>query len=172
MPSTYTLISSNVLSSSAASVTFSAIPSTYTDLVLRVSTRTDAAGATATVAAQFNGDTTSANYSETNINSDGAAAYSDRTARGGTWFGITNGNGSTASTFTSAELYIPSYTAAQKKPASVITAFETNATTAYITAVANLYGITTAISSINVYAVAGSNFVSGSSFYLYGISKS
>ena len=42
MPSTYTLISSNVLASSAASVTFSAIPSTYTDLVVRASIRSDA----------------------------------------------------------------------------------------------------------------------------------
>ena len=41
---TYTLISSNVLSSSAASVTFSSIASTYTDLVLRVSARDDRAG--------------------------------------------------------------------------------------------------------------------------------
>lgn len=75
MANTYTLISSNTLTSSAASVTFSSIPATYTDLVLRISSRTDAAGATATVAAQFNGDTTSANYSETNLNSDGATAY-------------------------------------------------------------------------------------------------
>ena len=36
---TYTLISSNVLASSAATVTFSSIPATYTDLVLRVSAR-------------------------------------------------------------------------------------------------------------------------------------
>jgi hypothetical protein len=32
---TYTLIESQVLGSSAASVTFSAIPATYTDLVLK-----------------------------------------------------------------------------------------------------------------------------------------
>lgn len=172
MANTYTLIYSNTLTSSAASVTFSSIPATYTDLVLRISSRTDAAGATATVAAQFNGDTTSANYSETNLNSDGATAYSDRTARGGTYFGITNGNGSTATTFTSAELYIPSYAATQKKPTSVITAYEANSATAYMTAVANLYGITTAISSINIYAIAGSNFLTASSFYLYGIKSS
>jgi len=36
---TYTLISSNVLTSSAASVTFSSIPATYTDLVVRLSAR-------------------------------------------------------------------------------------------------------------------------------------
>ena len=41
MATTYTLITSQTLASSAASVTFSSIPSTYTDLVLRVSARTD-----------------------------------------------------------------------------------------------------------------------------------
>ena len=43
MPATYTLIASNTLSSAAASVTFSAIPATYTDLVLRYSARSDGA---------------------------------------------------------------------------------------------------------------------------------
>jgi hypothetical protein len=37
MANTYTLIASNTLGASAASVTFSAIPSTYTDLVVRYS---------------------------------------------------------------------------------------------------------------------------------------
>ena len=41
MANTYTLISSNVLGSSAASITFSAIPATYTDLVVRVTSRVD-----------------------------------------------------------------------------------------------------------------------------------
>jgi hypothetical protein len=36
MANTYTLIESQVLGSAAASVTFSAIPATYTDLVLKV----------------------------------------------------------------------------------------------------------------------------------------
>ena len=57
---TYTLISSNVLGSSAASVTFSSIPATYTDLVLRVSARTDADD---TSLITFNGTTTG--YSKT-----------------------------------------------------------------------------------------------------------
>ena len=39
MPVTYNLIASNTLSSSAASVTFSAIPGTYTDLLLRITGR-------------------------------------------------------------------------------------------------------------------------------------
>jgi hypothetical protein len=39
MPSTYTLIKGETIGSSAASYTFTAIPSTFTDLVLRISVR-------------------------------------------------------------------------------------------------------------------------------------
>ena len=63
MATTYNLISSNVLSSSAASVTFSSIPAIYTDLVLRCSTR--GTGFSNTVLYYFNGN--SSNTSYTNI---------------------------------------------------------------------------------------------------------
>jgi hypothetical protein len=53
MANTYTLIESQVLGSSAASVTFSAIPATYTDLVLKFSSRNDDTGVTETVYSSF-----------------------------------------------------------------------------------------------------------------------
>jgi hypothetical protein len=59
MASTYEKIASTTLSSTAATITFSSIPQTYTDLVLVCIIGTDGAG---NIQVQLNGDT-GANYS-------------------------------------------------------------------------------------------------------------
>ena len=177
MPSTYTLISSNVLATATANVTFSAIPSTYTDLVLRVSTRQDQSFTNAKLfGIYFNGDNSNL-YSATVLNGNGAAASSTRTDNPGsaTLYDSIYVRGSdllsdTSNTFASAEIYIPSYRATQSRPVGAFTATENNATTAFISALAGLYTPTTAITSIGIQAVA--TFVAGSSFYLYGIKNS
>ena len=168
MPTTYQLISSNTLSTTAASVTFSAIPATYTDLVLRASIRTDAGSPN--VLLRFNGATTS--FSDTAIRGTGSAVNSltNTAASNYNYGGIANGTSSTTSTFTSLEWYIPSYTISQNKPSSVISAYENNGTTAYLTAVANLWSSTAAITEVLITQGSG-NLASGSSFYLYGISN-
>jgi hypothetical protein len=173
MANTYTLIASNTLSSSAASVTFSAIPGTYTDLVVRCSVRL-AAGAGSTIQdllVRFNATTT--NYSITQLTSDGSAASSGRISNT-TRMLITNvvsGDNATNNTFGSVEIYIPSYTVSQNKPIANFGASENNSTTAGISAVAGLWRDTTAISSIELYNGVG-NLASGSSFFLYGIKNS
>ena len=172
MPSTYTLISSNVLSSSAASVTFSAIPSTYTDLMLRVSVRL-VAGSGSTIQdliVKFNGTTT--NYSITQLTGDGSTAASGRISNTTRILlsNVVDGD-ATSNTFGSVEIYVPSYTASQNKPVSAFGASENNATLAGLSATAGLWRDTTAISSIEL-SNATANLVSGSSFYLYGIKNS
>jgi len=57
------------------------------------------------------------------------------------------------------------------EPASYFQVTEDNSTTAYVLAIANLLSSTTAISSLT-FGGYGFNFVSGSSFYLYGIKNS
>jgi hypothetical protein len=84
--------------------------------------------------------------------------------------GLTNCATSTADTFTNAEMYIPSYLSSANKPISQITSMENNTTTAFIEAHAHLIGSSTAINSITF--TASGDFVSGSSFYLYGIKNS
>jgi hypothetical protein len=168
MPSTYTLISSNVLTSSAASVTFSAIPSTYTDLVLRFSVRASSAPEAIRLVLNSWG-----NGSQTTLYGNGASATSDRdTATSGTNLYNINNSSSTSNTFTSGEVYIPSYTVSQNKPLSAFHAQENNGTTAWIQATAGLKSSTASITSISFETVYGGNFVSGSSFYLYGIKNS
>lgn len=175
MATTYTLISSNTLSSSAASVTFSSIPSTYTDLVLKVSARN--AGTSnaypSIMALQFNGDTSSL-YSATFIGGQDSTSFSFNEAnvnRIGVY--SSNSDASTSNTFSNVEIYIPSYLASQHKPTGVYGVSEHNASGfALVAADGGLYRSNTAISSITLSNGNSQNFVSGSSFYLYGIKNS
>jgi hypothetical protein len=171
MANTYTLIASNTLGSSAASVTFSAIPNTYTDLVVRWSAR-GATGLGNNIDFRINGLTTTV-YSRIYLLGDGASASSslgpDETSadmRAGY-----NPSNATASTFNSGEIYLPSYTASQNKPIGSFNVTENNGTTAYIGANANLFRNTSAITSVSIAAASG-NLASGSTFWLYGIKNS
>jgi len=178
MAATYNLIASSTFTASATTVTFSSIPATYTDLLIRLSARTDAATSTdALFSVRFNGDSSSI-YSDTVAYGTGVANGTARTTVTNT---MDNGTqpaaGATSNTFGCAEIYIPSYRISQSKPLSTFSASETNATTAtawfFNGADAGLYRSNTAISSITIGAYAsGANFISGSSFYLYGIKNS
>jgi len=172
MANTYTLISSNVLSASAASVTFSAIPSTYTDLVLKMSARCDRATFPAGYNLRVNGSTTDG--STTYIYGDGATAGSGRQTSNWIQIGQISGANQTADSFTNGEIYIPNYAGSTKKPVSVFNAQEQNSASTYvqIDATAGLYNQTTAITSLVIGLTGAYNLVSGSSFYLYGIKNS
>jgi len=172
MPATYTLISSNVLSSSAASVTFSAIPATYTDLVLKISARTDNAAIQSNSRIQFNSDT-STNYSENWVRGNGATIAASRVSNQVQILEalLVNGDGATANTFNSLEIYIPSYTVSRNKPISSIAMTETNGSTAYLYSTAILWRNTAAVTSISIFNGGTTVYLSGSSFYLYGISN-
>lgn len=174
MANTYTLIASNTLSSSAASVTFSSIPNTYTDLVLRISARNDDTGVTETLRMQVNNNTGTV-YSVTYMYGEGTNVVSGRdTSVDDINDGFRqNGGGATSNTFSNIEIYIPSYTASQNKPLSGFSAAETNAASNnFVMASANLVRDTNAISSIKLFNSTTKVFVSGSSFFLYGIKNS
>jgi hypothetical protein len=121
----------------------------------------------------FNSDTTSSGttYSDTYMLGSGSVATSGRDSSGATIYdvGIPGAN-QTSNTFSSSEIYIPNYTVSQNKPFGSFSVTENNATAADIWAGANLWRNTAAITQINMKAV--SSFVSGSSFFLYGIKNS
>jgi hypothetical protein len=175
MANTYTLIASNTLSSSAASVTFSSIPSTYTDLVVKISARSAYSGGNLDYFEwTFNGLTTSI-YSGTFLYYLPTSVGSNRFSSGtkSTTNAMFPASTATSNTFSSTEIYIPSYTASQNKPYSLFTVAENNSSTDYgIDIDANLIRTTSAISSMTFTGAFGSNFVSGSSFFLYGIKSS
>jgi len=172
MANTYTLIESQVLGSAAASVTFSAIDQTFTDLVLKWSARDDQANYTQTSRLKFNGSAVS-EYSWTQLydSAGTVGSYTSGTAGNNQFAYASNGTTSTANTFTNYEIYIPSYTVAQNKPFSAFGVSEDNSTNGYIIASAHLWRNTSAITTILLYPNSG-NYVTGSSFYLYGIKNS
>jgi hypothetical protein len=171
MPATYTLIASNTLSSTATSVTFSAISASYTDLVLRCSIRNNDVDTWGNVRFRVNSDSAT-NYSSTSLSFDsGGTAGSSRGSSETSFTGVLWEGGSyTANTFTSTEIYIPSYTSTSNRPLSIISTTENNSATANVmNAVANLYRGASAITSITLDNVV---MAVGSSFFLYGIKKS
>ena len=171
---TMTLISSQTLGGTTASVTFSSIPSTYNDLKLVVSARGDTVAYPVTINLKLNGDT-GGNYSYTYLVGNSSATASSRISSNS----VDNapqmsGASSTASTFGAFEIYIPNYNSTGNKPFFGIYVNETNDTTAShaeILPVAHLYRGGSGISSITLTPASG-NFVQYSDFYLYGIKNS
>lgn len=175
MPSTYTLISSNVLTSSAASVTFSAIPSTYTDLVVRTSLRSNRSSTDDNLKIIVNNDSGATSFwSYTRLRGDGSTVASLRTT-GYPWMEVfmIDGNTATSNTFSSNELYFPNYSGSQKKQIGVFNVQEDNAASGPVIAVqAFLRNTTDAISSLEFLPDNSTSWLAGSSFYLYGIKNS
>ena len=174
MPSTYQLISSNVLSSSAASVTFSSIPATYTDLILKCSIRTDFAGSTTSRADIVINGSTSAIYSRTQLRDTAGGVSSFRTANATILFGTTFADAATATAniFSNDEIYFPNYAGSASKVISRYAVAEDNTTTdAAVSVQAGLFSSSAAITSIQL-TFDTANAISGSSFYLYGIKNS
>lgn len=174
MANTYTLISSSTVGAGgASSISFTSIPSTYTDLKVvlsaRSSTSTNRFGS---LGLRFNSATT--NYSDKDIYGNGATAASQSnvyTASGYLYLGEVPSSTATASTFGNVEVYIPNYTGATYKSISVDSVQEDNQTTAYATLVAGLWSSTAAITQIDLYAITY-NFLQYSTAYLYGIKNS
>jgi hypothetical protein len=169
MANTYTLISAvTVGAGGSATISFSSIPQTYTDLKLVLSGRSDSASLT-NVQMQPNGSTSS--LSGKQIYGDGASAFSGTDGGYGSKAALP-GTSQTASTFNNVEWYIPNYTGSTNKSFSCDSVQETNATTAYAQLWAGLWSDTSAITSITLDIIEAGNFVTNSTAYLYGIKNS
>lgn len=166
---TYIPIAKTVLTGTQATVTFSGIPATYTDLLLVMSARSDYAGGYGDIVKiRYNNSGADTNLTSRRIQGYNAAVTSGSSAF--LYFGIMSTSLGTSNTFASAEVYIPNYTGSTNKPASSTSVMEQNDTTNYfLQAHAGLWSDTTAINRIDLISNTGSNFVSGSRFDLYGI---
>ena len=167
MPNTYTLIASNTVSTAVSSVTFSSIPSTYTDLLLKVCARTTRTANQEDLQISYNGST--ANFTARLLQGTGTSAASYTDTR---FYGSAPSASATASTFGNLEAYIPNYASANYKSASIDYVCENNATAAEEGLVASLWSDTAAITSIALTGASSGNFVQYSTFYLYGIKNS
>ena len=169
MANTYVKIASVAVGAGgAASIDFSSIPATYTDLVVKVSAR-DSSGSLQDSVVKFNGSSTG--YSYKVLYGTGSAAGSNGNASATVGIaGNIPSSSQTASTFSNAEIYIPNYTSANNKSMSVDAVGETNATAVFAYLVANLWSNTAAINQITLTTV--NSFVQYSTAVLYGIKSS
>lgn len=174
MANTFDLIAKQILTSNSASVTFSNIPQTYNDLLVRITGRLNNAESPP-FTIRFNGDTAT-NYSQTFFRSGyNGTIDSGRMTNSNFGAGITYAPGEIngqANTFSSNEFYIPSYTSSTNKQIGVIGASEKNDNSSgeIVNAVsAGLWRNSAAITSITFLNTNPYDWVSGSSFYLYGI---
>jgi hypothetical protein len=167
MANTYTLIaSSTVGSGGAATIDFTSIPATYTDLVLKVSARsTDNTG---DLGIKLNTSTSS--FSRKVLRGSGSAASS--TSGSDNYVGGLNPSTYTASTFGNAEIYIPNYAGSTNKSISVDSVTENNATEAFAFLVASLWSDTAAITGVTLYNFTSGNLAQYTTAYLYGIKNS
>jgi hypothetical protein len=171
MPNTFIKIASVTAGSGgAASMDFTSIPSTYTDLCLKVSLRATTSGIDV-AKITFNGS--SSGYSYRSLWSSGSGTPQSFSGSTDGFFQIqySGGTSSTASTFTSGEMYIPNYAGSNNKSASLDQVQENNATTAYIVPMALLWANTAAITSIKIEQTTG-NLAQYSTATLYGIKNS
>ena len=170
MAVTYKLIQNQTLTGSQATVTFSSIPQTYTDLVLLVSGRTDRASVLDDCKITLNGVTT--NMTLRAVSGTGATAGS---ATDTLIYASINGNSATASAFGLATFYFANYTSTTiAKAVSAEGVSETNGATSYQYMNAGLWnpGTQAAITTIACTSYNAANFLQYSSFSLYGIVKS
>lgn len=146
------------LSSSQATIVFSSIPQTYTDLYLVCSLRSDADPETFLYP---NGSTS--NLSGRLLRGNGSSADSAAVVR---WY--SNLSTATSNTFSNMTAYFPNYAGSTAKSYSADSVSENNGTTAYQSINAGLWNDTTAISSLTIDLSSG-NFVQYSSATLFGI---
>lgn len=157
---TYVALDKVTLGSATASVTFSSIPSIYTDLVLIISGTNTAGGENLLL--QFNGDTGS-NYSRTNMQGNGSTAASFRASN------VTEARiGQVQTTPSTSISNIMNYSNTTTN--KTIISRDNNAS-GVTQAVVNLWRSTAAITSILIYQSSSANFLTGSTFSLYGIAS-
>lgn len=168
MANTFELISSvTVGSGGAASIDFTSIPSTYTDLCVKWSVKTNRASAQSDgVVLKLNGVTTSFTYR--NVYGQGSSPGSVTDAA---FYGGATASTATASTFSNCELYIPNYAGSTYKSISADATQENNggANTAWMSFTATLWSNTAAITSVGLLPWLGTSFDQYSTAYLYGV---
>ena len=162
MPATYTPLATQTLGANAASVTFSSISQSYTDLVLvQNSGQVTADTFSAVRVGASNTIDTGSNYSDTALKGDGTTAGSYQNANATR---ILNGNSNSSTISDTIVLQFLNY--------SNTTTYKTvlgraNIPGFSVVASVSLWRNTAAINTIQLFG--GSNLLSGSSFTLYGI---
>lgn len=174
MANTFVKIASTAIGSGgSASVTFSSIPATYTDLCILVSSRNSSAGAVSDMYMTFNGSATS--YSERTIFGNGSTTSAEQFTSQTVIprAGYSTGTAFTTGAFSNSTYYITNYASSLYKSVNINSTTEDNGTGSYIGEMAGLWSSSSAITSLTLTPYAGvGNFAQYSTFTLYGIKNS
>ena len=158
---TYTTLAETTLGSAQASVTFSSISGSYTDLVLVVNCAISSG--TGNSKLQFNSDT-GTNYSQTSVEGTGSSAVSGRYSTQSQIY--LEGSGFLNTTFQNVKIInIQNYANTTTNKTVLV---RNGGAGAGVDAIVGLWRSTSAITSLTITTTA-STFVSGSTFTLYGI---
>lgn len=175
MATTFIQIASTTLGADAASITFSGIPSTYTDLYIIGTYRGANASVNSNLWARYNNDS-AANYGWSYIYGNNGTASA--TSTGGANYDLMiyggPGNTNTSTYWSSFWSYIGDY---QKTTAKQTLTFSTRITPnntgdSYATGHGGQWRSSSAITSIVYVNSTGSNILAGTSITIYGISAS
>ena len=161
MPSTYTPIATQTISSIQAAITFSNIPNTYTDLILVQNGAFNAAAGDVFI--RFNSDTGS-NYSQTALSGSGSSALSNRESN--VTRILVDSYGYPTTGISTRIIQIMNY--ANTTTNKTLLSRANNAATG-VDAIVGLWRSTSAITTIDLYAWTTNYFAAGSTFTLYGV---
>ena len=149
----------------AASITFSSIPQSFTDLRIKISGRTTNVYFRDSVEVRFNGSTS--NYSSLFLSGQTTTVASG--PQSAIYVEIEGNSGTTTGIFGNAEIHIPNYTSSDYKAVLVDAVTMTNANNNNILIISGgLWSDTSAINSITL--ISGS-WLQYSTATLYGIAK-
>jgi hypothetical protein len=174
VPTAFTSIATVTAAGGEASLTFSSIPGTYTDLQVRglakeTAVNTNAYGGLV----RFNSDTTSANYFSHQLYGNGASSALAQGNSGSAdvvLIGSSLGNISTTNMFGASIIDVADYTSTSKyKTVKAMSGTTINTTTGfYINLTSGVWMSTSAVTSITMVSDSG-GYAAGTTFALYGI---
>ncbi len=159
-------------SGGAASIAFTNIPQTYTDLCVKISARSARVANQDDYNISLNGSSAGLAYRQL-YGGAGSGSVVTGSAGGSTGFvGIMPAANNTASTFSSQEIYFPNYSGNANKSFSVDSVAENNAVTQWqLDLISQLWSNTNPITSISFTSNNAANFAQYSTATLYGIRK-
>ena len=167
MPKGMQAIYSRTFTSNANGMTFNNIPQTYTDLLIKLSTKSTSPTQDI-FGIYLNGS--QANFNNTSLNGTGGSYNSGRSTYRAV--GQMAGTDYTSNAFSNYDIYIPDYTSTKFKQIIVDGVIENNATTSAITLVSNLVRTNAPIKSFQYdSSTHGVVQLAGTTITLYGISR-
>lgn len=161
------LIATVTLGSSAASIDFTSIPGTYTDLMVVFSGRSSSTGSSAFFPAQlkFNGST--ANYTQRRMYGTNGATGSANDS-----YGVESPeSNATANTFSNVIIRIPNYAGSTQKSVTIDNVSANSSALALWQIAGGLWTQTAAITSFGLVGYSSTNLLAGTTASLYGFNK-